>query len=47
MQQVSAVSISREECLYAESSPVNMPHVSCPSHVSIWEKKKDANKMEG
>lgn len=33
--------------LYAERSPVNTPHVSCSSHVSIWEKEKDANKMEG
>lgn len=33
--------------LYAESSPVNTAHVSCPSHVSTWEKKKDANKFEG
>lgn len=33
--------------LDAESSPVNTPHVSCSSHVSIWEKEKDANKMEG
>lgn len=33
--------------LYAESSPVNTAHISCPSHVSTWEKKKDTNKLEG
>lgn len=33
--------------LYTENSPVNTAHVSCPSHVSTWEKKKDTNKLEG